>query len=88
MQQLELTYLHLEPSAGKMYDLGDVYLAVIAPNRLNGELTTNDIVVYSLTNSPQNYNNKGLDIDGDGEITKEEIHQKVTERRDKYYIFE
>lgn len=89
MQQLELTYLHLEPNAGKMYDLGDVYLAVIAPNRLSGNLTTNDTVVYSLADSSKYYkSNKGLDTDGDGIITKGELCQKVIERREKYYIFE
>lgn len=83
VEQLDVVYLYLKPHIGKMKDLGDVYVAVLASKRVGKE------IIYSKDDDFTEYdNNKGLDINKDGSITKAEATQKVIQRRDDYFCYE
>ena len=85
MEQLELVYLHYKPKAGLMYDLGDVYLVTLAPAFVKGEVLEDSTIIYSESDGNNNYkNNKGLDKDGKGFITKGDGARAVMNRREEY----
>lgn len=86
MQQLELVDIYFGMYADQINDLGDLYVATIAPSRLGNENDNYDL--YTVQGSPDNYKaNKGLDKNNDGKITKEEAVQVVLDRREEY-LFE
>jgi hypothetical protein len=83
MEQLDVVYLYLKPHIGKMKDLEDLYVAVLASKKVGEE------IVYSKDKEFKEYNNNsGLDINKDGSITKAEATQKVIQRRDDYFCYE
>lgn len=83
VEQLDVVYLHLEPNAGKMKNLEDVYVGVFASKKVGKE------VLYSINDKNDNYEkNKGLDENKDGTITRSEAAKKVIERRDTYFRYD
>ncbi len=86
IQQLDLVRLHYLPKAGLMQDLGDVYLVTFAPAFVDGKDNEDDTVLYSLQETPIQYNaNKGLDKENKGFITKGDAYAAVVNRRDEYF---
>lgn len=82
IEQLDLVYLLLKPHTGKMDNLKDVYMGVIAPARIGKDETA---IMYSRENSNEAYeNNKGLDKDDKGYITIGDAVNAVLKRRKNY----
>lgn len=77
VEQLDVVYLHLKPNAGKMKNLEDVYVGVFASGKVGAE------ELYKKNDGTNHYEqNKGLDENQDGTITKSEAAKSVIERRD------
>ena len=80
MEQLEYVYRFYEPNAGKMQNLGDLYMVTLWPSGL-GE---NDSYVLFRMGSNEYEKNDKLDVDHNGEITRGEALQAVLDRRKDY----
>lgn len=71
--QLDYVYKYFKASAGKMRSLSDVYFAVLLPSAV-GKSETSVVFDSRDPKYPKRYiQNKGLDIDKDGLITKSEV---------------
>lgn len=83
VEQLDVVYLHLKPNAGKMKNLEDVYVGVFASRKVGAE------ELYKKNDGTNHYEqNKGLDENQDGTITKSEAAKSVIERRDTYFRYD
>lgn len=74
---------YFKPWSGKLHSLGDVYGAVLWPEMIG---KPDDHVVFDATNAdhPKLYlQNKGLDLDHNGHITRGEIVSRVQRELDK-----
>jgi len=80
VEQMDYVYAHLKPFVGRMYTLGDIYMAVLWPSAV-GE--TDDYVLWTRGSIYYSQNN-GLDVNNDGAITKSEATQKIIDRRNSY----
>ena len=86
IQQLDLVRLHYLPKVGLMQDLGDVYLVTFAPAFVDGECNEDDTILYSLEETPTQYNaNRGLDKEDKGYITRGDTYEAVINRRNEYF---
>lgn len=75
-QQLDYVERYFQPYRGRLSTLEDAYMAVLWPRAI-GE--PNDYVLFS--DPSQAYQqNRGLDLDHDGHITKAEASQRVRDR--------
>jgi hypothetical protein len=75
MQQLDYVELYLQPYAGRMNTVGDMYMAILYPIAI-GQLDS--YVLFNADSSdPHNRKeyrlNKYLDVNGDGKVTKAEV---------------
>jgi len=78
--QLDLVQKYFMPWRGRLRSLGDLYGAVIWPGMI-GQPT--DYVVFDKADPthPARYlENKGLDLDGDGKVTRAEICARVLQK--------
>lgn len=76
VQQLGYVERYFTPWSGRLRNLGDVYSAILWPAGI-GKLDS--AVLFSKANRPTTYiQNKGLDLNADGQITRAEITAKVT----------
>ena len=83
VKQLDYVYEYYKPLAGKMKTLGDIYMAVLA-GKYSPSIGKPDSHVLWSKGSRTYEQNKGLDINKDGNITKGEATQKVIDRRNTY----
>lgn len=75
--QLTFVELYFKPWAGRLHGLGDVYGAILWPGMI-GKPDTAVIFEKDDPKRPKLYlQNKGLDLNADGHITKAEIVTKV-----------
>lgn len=77
--QLRYVMMYFKPYAGRMQNLGDVYSAIIWPGAIG---KPDDFVLFRKDdpNHPALYlQNRGLDINRDGIITRAEIYAKVAD---------
>jgi len=75
--QLNFVKAYFEPRAGQLHNLGDVYGAILWPGMIG---KSDDAVVFNEDDKfhPKLYlQNKGLDVNKDGKITKAEIVSRV-----------
>lgn len=73
--QIRYVYKYLLPYKGRMQTLADVYMAVLWPAAIGKPEAA---ALWSTVSHPTTYRqNAGLDIDGDGVITKAEAAAKV-----------
>lgn len=81
--QLEYVYAYFNPFAGRLGNLGDVYMSILWPA---GVGKSDDYVLWSREARPTTYRqNAGLDINKDGVITRAECIAKVQAKLDKGY---
>lgn len=77
-EQLEYVYKFFKPYTGKLKTLSDVYSRIIWPVAVG---KPEDYVIFDNKVRPTAYvQNKGLDIDRDGKVTKAECAAKVQEK--------
>lgn len=77
VEQLDYVEMYFKPWAGKLHSLGDVYGAIIWPGMI-GKPDSWPIFNRDDPAHPKLYlQNKGLDFNSDGEITKAEIVERV-----------
>lgn len=82
--QLDYVYAYFKPVAGRLKNLGDVYMAILWPA---GVGKTDDYVLWSQATRPTTYRqNAGLDVNKDGSITRAECIAKVKAKLDKGYL--
>ncbi len=83
-QQLEYVYAYFKPYAGRLNNLGDVYMAILWPA---GVGKADDWVLWDRASRPTTYRqNAGLDANGDGTITRGECVAKVAAKLEKGYL--
>ena len=81
--QLELVFAYFRPWSGKLETLGDLYMAILWPD---GVGRPDDWVLFDRADPahPARYvQNAGLDLDGDGRITRGEACGRVKAKLDK-----
>lgn len=77
-QQLEYVYLYFKPLAGKLMTVSDLYMKILWPAAVG---KPENFVLWTKEGRPTTYlQNKGLDADKDGAITKAEAAGKVLEK--------
>ena len=82
-EQLQYVYAYFKPVAGRLNNLGDVYMAILWPA---GVGKPDDYVLWSKETRPTTYRqNAGLDMNKDGVITRAECIAKVQAKLDKGY---
>lgn len=80
-EQLDYVYAYFKPVAGRLNNLGDVYMAILWPA---GVGNPDDYVLWSKETRPTTYRqNAGLDVNKDGVITRAECIAKVQAKLDK-----
>lgn len=82
-QQLTFVERYFRPWSGRMHTLGDIYGAILWPGMI-GKPDSAVIFDQADPNHPKLYvQNKGLDFNKDGKITKAEIVARVQKERDR-----
>lgn len=79
VQQLQYVYNFFKPYKGKLKDLSDVYMRILWPAAVG---KPSDYVLFDKMNAKSKayVQNKGLDVDKDGKITKAEAAAKVMQK--------
>ena len=73
--QLDFVQTYFARFAGKLHSISDLYMAILWPVAVP---QPNNFVLFSQDISPKAYQqNKGLDLDGDGKVTKAEAASRV-----------
>lgn len=76
--QLKYVYKYFEPYAGRLSNLGDVYMAILWPK---GVGKPDHFVLFDKGKSPTTFRqNAGLDVNRDGLVTRAECLVKVNEK--------
>jgi len=77
-QQLEYVYKYFKPLTGKLRTVSDLYMKILWPAAVG---KAEDFVLWTQQDRPTTYlQNKGLDVNKDGAITKAEAASKVTDK--------
>jgi hypothetical protein len=77
-QQLEYVYLYFKPLAGKLLSVADLYMKILWPIAVG---KPDSYVLWDSVSRPTTYSqNKGLDVNKDGQITKGEAASKVVDK--------
>lgn len=77
-QQLEYVYKYFKPLTGKLKTVSDLYMKILWPAAVG---KPEDFVLWTQQNHPTTYlQNKGLDVNKDGAVTKAEAASKVTDK--------
>lgn len=75
VEQLDYVYAHFKPFAGRLNNLGDVYMAILWPV---GVGKPDDYVLWDSKSQATTFaQNAGLDVNADGVITRAETIMKV-----------
>jgi hypothetical protein len=73
--QLDFVQKYFAPYTGKLHSLSDLYMAILWPVAVS---KSDDFVLFSQNINPAVYRqNAGLDVNGDGKVTKSEAASKV-----------
>lgn len=76
--QLNYVYKYFRPYAGRLNNLGDIYMAILWPA---GVGKSDEYVLWNKSNKPTTYRqNAGLDINKDQRITRGECLVKIKEK--------
>ena len=76
--QLNYVYKYFRPYAGKLHNLGDVYMSILWPKGV-GKLDS--YVLFDKDKTPTTFRqNAGLDVNKDGQVTRAECLVKVNEK--------
>lgn len=76
--QLRYVYEYFKPYAGRLHNLGDVYMAILWPK---GVGKPDHFVLFDRAKTPTTFRqNAGLDVNKDGLVTRAECLVKVNER--------
>lgn len=79
--QLNFVYKYFRPYAGRLNNLGDIYMAILWPSGVGKQ---DDYTLWNKTSKPTTYRqNAGLDINKDGSITRGECLKKIQGKLDK-----
>lgn len=82
--QLDYVYKYFQPYAGKLKNLGDLYMAILWPKGIG---QPDDYVLWNKQTAPTTFRqNAGLDVNADGNITRAECVFKVREKYNKGMI--
>jgi hypothetical protein len=86
--QVNYVYRYFKPYAGRLHNLGDIYMAILWPK---GVGKPDDYVLFDRRATPTTFRqNAGLDINKDGKVTREEclikIKQKLAKGLQKGYV--
>ena len=76
--QLNYVYKYFRPNAGRLHNLGDVYMSILWPK---GRGQPDHYVLFDKKKMPTTFRqNAGLDVNKDGLVTRAECLVKVNER--------
>jgi hypothetical protein len=76
--QLRYVYKYFQPYAGRLHNLGDVYMAILWPK---GVSKPDHYVLFDRSKTPTTFRqNAGLDVNKDGLVTRAECLVKVNEK--------
>jgi hypothetical protein len=76
--QLRFVYEYFKPYAGRLNNLGDVYMAILWPKGVGKE---DHFVLFDRAKTPTTFRqNAGLDVNRDGLVTRAECLVKVNEK--------
>ncbi len=76
--QLRVVYEYFRPLAGKLNNLGDVYMAILWPKAVG---RPDDFVLFDRAKTPTTFRqNAGLDVNHDGLVTRAECLVKVNQK--------
>lgn len=76
--QLNYVYKYFRPYAGRLHNLGDIYMAILWPK---GVGRPDSYVLWERGSSPTTFRqNAGLDVNKDGAVTRAECLKKVKEK--------
>lgn len=79
--QLKYVYLYFKPYAGRLHNLGDIYMAILWPA---GVGKTDDYVLFDRAKTPTAFRqNAGLDVNKNGLVTRGECLVKINEKLTK-----
>lgn len=79
--QLNYVYKYFRPYAGRLNNLGDIYMAILWPS---GVGKSDDYVLWNRSTKPTTFRqNAGLDVDKNGSITRGECLGKIKEKLSK-----
>lgn len=76
-QQIDYVYLYFKPLTGKLRNLGDLYMKILYPVAVG---KSDDYVLFVEGAGKAYIQNKGLDVNKDGKITRGECLIKVTDK--------
>lgn len=77
-QQLEYVYKYFKPLTGKLKTVSDLYMKILWPAAVG---KPEEFVLWTQKDRPTTYlQNKGLDVNKDGAITKAEAASKVFDK--------
>lgn len=76
--QLNYVYKYFRPYAGRLNNLGDIYMAILWPS---GVGQPDSYVLWNKSTKPTTFRqNAGLDLNKDGNITRGECLTKIKEK--------
>lgn len=76
--QLRYVYAYFKPYAGRLHNLGDVYMAILWPRAVG---QPDHFVLFDRAKTPVTFRqNAGLDINHDGLVTRSECLVKVNQK--------
>ena len=79
--QLKYVYLYFKPYAGRLHNLGDIYMAILWPAGVGKD---DRFVLFDRTKTPTTFRqNAGLDLNKDGAVTRGECLVKIKEKLTK-----
>jgi hypothetical protein len=79
--QLRYVYEYFKPYAGRLHNLGDIYMAILWPK---GVGKTDDYVLFDRAKTPTAFRqNSGLDINKNGQVTRGECLVKIKQKLEK-----
>ena len=86
--QLNYVYKYFRPYAGRLNNLGDVYMAILWPKGVGKD---DSYVLFDRAKAPTTFRqNAGLDLNKNGQVTREEclikIEQKLQKGLSKQYL--
>ena len=81
IEQLDYVYKYFLPYKGRLKNLGDIYMAILWPAGIGKK---DDYVLWTKDKRPTTYlQNKGLDVNKDGAITRAECLAKVRAKKER-----
>jgi hypothetical protein len=76
--QIRYVYEYFKPYAGRLHNLGDIYMAILWPK---GVGKTDDYVLFDKKKVPTTFRqNSGLDVNHNGQVTRAECLTKINQK--------